>query len=136
MFQFITHAANRYDEIRSVGILLDLVSERMNMDVQGVEIEGILLSPHPAQHGLPRKGLARRLKEAVKDGEFFWRQRYRLSFHGNFMLIEIHLQISHPENLRCGRLRFVPTQDCPDLCDDLAMRLSRQNIVDAGFHVL
>jgi hypothetical protein len=135
IFQFIAHPANHHDEIWSVGILLDLVSERMNMDVQGVEIEGILFSPHAAQHGLPRKGLARRLKEALENGEFFWRQRYQLSFHCDFMLIEIHLEISHPKNLRCVRVRLVPTQEGPDLCDDLSMRLSRQHIVDAGFHV-
>ena len=50
-FQFITNAANRHDDSRSFRIFLDLVPKRMDMDIQSVKIEGILLSPHAAQHG-------------------------------------------------------------------------------------
>ena len=36
IFQFIAHAANSHDEIRSLRILLDLVPERVNMNIQSV----------------------------------------------------------------------------------------------------
>lgn len=134
-FQFITNAANRHDDSRSFRIFLDLVPKRMDMDIQSVKIEGILLSPHAAQHGLTGKGLAGCLEKALENGKFFWRQRHQLSIHPHFMLVEIHLEIPHPQYLRFLSFQALSTKERTDLRHQLPAGLSRKDVVHTGFHV-
>src|SRR5215813_14346641 len=70
--QLIADPSHGHDQLRLGGILFNLLSQGMDVDIERVFFEGIAFSPHAVQHLLSRENAAWRFEEIPENLKLLW----------------------------------------------------------------
>src|SRR5215510_6304716 len=133
--QLIADSSHRHNQFWLCGIFLDLLTQRVNVNIERVFLEGIAFSPYAIQHLLPREDATWRFEEIPKNLKLLWSEVDELALDPHLVAFEIHLHFASGTLGGALRWQFLSAQNSTYSRNQRFRRLITECQVYATFKV-